>query len=166
MDARMWAIALTGMVITMGSGTRAEAQISGRVIFEEGPIGVDVVFGSRPRVVVEYGRTPRYEGAAPRYESRRPVRWRRGMSVFELERYLDWIEAEYHYFRRLHPYDAYDLYGWTEYELDRYVDWLKDERKFLRHEHERLTRRHPGHHGRGARGRGRGRGPRGRGPGR
>ncbi|MDX1495297.1 MAG: hypothetical protein R3253_14620 [Longimicrobiales bacterium] len=123
----------------------ADAQISGRVILQEGPIGVDVVFGPRPSVVVEYGERPRYQPRAPRYrervvEVRRPVRYHRGMTLVELERYLDWVEAEYRYFKRIHPDEAYYELGWTERELDRYVDWLKDERRFLKRERKELRK--------------------------
>lgn len=132
-------------VVTAGATAPAGAQISGRVIIEEGPIGVDVVFGQRPAVRVEYGdRRPHYREPAPRYERRRPARYVRGMSLLELERYMAWIESEYRYFKRLHPDDAYYQLGWTEYELHRYVDWLKDERKLLRKEHKWLRKRHRG----------------------
>lgn len=141
----------------------ADAQISGRVIIQEGPIGVDVVFGPRPSVVVEHVRTaPRYE-PRPRHEPRRPVRYHRGMTLVELESYRAWIEDEYRYFRRLHPDDAYHHFGWSEWELDAYVDWLKDERKSVKKEHKRLRKllRDRGRwdgagRGRGSRGRGRG----------
>lgn len=170
MFIRALAIAATGAILSLGSAASAQAQLSGRVIIEEGPIGVDVVFGPRPSVVVEYGDRRRYEPrhhprarSHPPATGRRPVRYERGMSLVELERYLSWIEAEYRYFRRLHPDDAYYHFGWTEYELHRYVDWLKHERRFLREElkHFRKIRRRggppfvpPGH--RIAPGRGRG----------
>lgn len=132
-------------IVSAGLAAPAGAQVSGRVILEEGPIGVDVVFGPRPSVHVEYGdRRPHYREPAPRYERRRPVRYVRGMSLLELERYMAWIESEYRYFKRLHPDDAYYRLGWTAYELDRYVDWLKDERKLLRKEHKWLRKRHRG----------------------
>lgn len=133
------------VVATAAMTAPVTAQVSGRVIIEEGPIGVDVVFGSRPAVRVEYGdRRPHYRDSGPHYERRRPVRYVRGMSLLELERYMAWIESEYRYFRRLHPDDAYYQLGWTEYELDRYVDWLKDERKLLRKEHKWLRKAHRG----------------------
>jgi hypothetical protein len=183
MFIRALGIAATGAILGLSAvtsigATPARAQISGRVILEEGPIGVDVVFGPRPSVVVEYGDGRRYEPRDHRrvrhaVSGRRPIRYERGMSLAELEDYLAWIEGEYRYFRRLHPDDAYHYFGWTEYELDRYVDWLNHERKFLR---EELKHFHkigrgrgphfvpPGHRGRpGAHGRGRGRG-RGGGP--
>ena len=140
----MWVRALGAVIVGMGimlSATPAHAQISGRVIIEEGPIGVDVVFGPRPSVVVEYGdRRPRLGRRAPAYDSRRPVRYVRGMSLVELERYMAWIEAEYRYFRGLHPDDAYYELGWSEWELYEYVDWLKEERRFLRKEHKWLRK--------------------------
>lgn len=153
MFTRTLVIAAAGALLSLGSVTPARAQIAGRVIIEEGPIGVDVVFGPRPSVVVEYGDRRRYEPRhRPRVRShppasgRRPVRYERGMSLVELEDYLAWIEAEYRYFRRLHPDDAYYHFGWTEYELDRYVEWLKHERKFLKEElkHFRKIRRRGG----------------------
>lgn len=148
--------ALLALAAAGFAGFRAEpaaAQISGRVILEEGPIGVDIVFGPRPSVVVEYGdgryrdRRPQARGRVVVVEGRRPVRYHRGMSLVELERYLQWVEAEYRFFRRLHPYDAWERFGWTERELDRYVDWLKDERKFLKRERKELRKLYRGGRG-------------------
>ncbi len=164
MYARTWATALVGLMAMTGAGAPAQAQVSGRVIFEEGPIGVDIVFGTRAPVVVEHRDAPRYEHRA-RHGSRRPVRWQHGMSIVELERYLIWIEAEYRYFKDLHPEDAYYLYGWREWELVRYREWLKEERKFLRKqwkgdwEHDGWDDDRGRGRGEWSRGRGRGGGP-------
>ncbi|MDX1648028.1 MAG: hypothetical protein R3304_12850, partial [Longimicrobiales bacterium] len=102
---------LIGVAVWMATATAVEAQVSGRIILEEGPIGVDIVFGPQPSVVVEYGRRPHVVRRG-HYEPRRPPRYRPGMSLGELERYMTWIESEYRYFRGLHPVDAWELFGW------------------------------------------------------
>ncbi len=146
-------VVAVGLALTALAPGAVEAQVSGRVIFEEGPIGVDIVFGPRPSVVVEYGDRrydPRPARAGSRVvvvDERRPVRYRRGMSLRQLEHYLAWVEGEYRYFKRLHPYEAYDRFGWGERDLDRYVDWLKDERKFLERERKELRKLYRGHRG-------------------
>ncbi len=141
---------VAGLALAAVGPSPAEAQLTGRVILRAGPIGVDIVCGPRPSVVVGYGDR-RYEPRARRggrvvvVEDRRPTRYYRGMSLRDLERYLAWVEGEYRYFRRLHPYDAYHRFGWNERELDRYVDWLKDERKFLKRERKALRKLYRGH---------------------
>ena len=155
-----------GMVaIAAMAATPLDGQLSGRVVLREGPIAVDVVFGPR------HARTERYR--VVHREVHVPVRYRAGMSVWELERYLERIEYEYEYFRQLHPRDAYYEYGWTRDELRSYVRFLRDERRFLRAERERLYELHradrdrwerPGRGGGRGRGEGLGRG-RGRGNG-
>lgn len=132
----MWGIGFAlAALITADVGTAA-AQISGRVIFREGPIGVDVVFGRRPSVVIDVNRGPRGRVVA----DRRPARYAPGMSLLELRRYRAWIEAEYRTFRRMDEEEAWYRLGWTERQLEDYVDWLKDERRFLKREDKRLRR--------------------------
>lgn len=163
------AFGLMGVVVIGAAGAApARAQVSGRVVLESGPIGVSVVFGPEgARRVAHRRRVAR----VVRYEAPVPVRYRRGMSLAELELYQDWIEREYELYRHMHPDDAYYYFGWNRDELRDYVRWLRDERHFLRDEHRRLERLyraeyryygddhyddHPGKgHGRG-RGRGRG----------
>ena len=85
------------------------------------------------------------------------------MSLWELERYLERIELEYDYFRRMDARDAYYEYGWSRHELRDYVRFLRDERRALRRERDRLyelyryERRGVDRPGRGN-GRGRGKG--------
>ena len=121
--------------LALGGGDAA-AQISGRVVLREGPIGVEVVFGQQPRVVVGVHRGPRGRVV----ESRQPARYQPGMSLVELERYLYWVEVEYDTFKHMDEDEAWYRLGWTERQLDDHVDWLKDERKFLKKEHKRLRR--------------------------
>jgi hypothetical protein len=124
----------------------AEAQVSGRVVFADGPIGVSIVFGDRPERVVVPARVVRRAAI--------PARYRAGMSLYQLDLYLERIEHEYDYYRRMHPHDAYIYHGWSPGELRAYVRWLKDERRFLRDERRRLDR---GLRGWERQGRGRGR---------
>lgn len=149
------------MVAMMVAGAlpASAQQVSGRVVLAGGPIGVSVVFGPERARRVEYRqRTAR----VVRYDAPVPVRYRRGMSFYELERYLQHIEYEYDLYRRMHPSDAYYYFGWSRDELRDYVRWLRDERRFLRDEHKRLTRvyrigyRDFDDRGRGFPGRGRG----------
>ncbi|MGD8870754.1 MAG: hypothetical protein PVJ80_04155 [Gemmatimonadota bacterium] len=161
------AFGLMGVVIFGAAGAApARAQVSGRVVLASGPIGVSVVFGSEGARRVEHRRRV---ARVVRYEAPVPVRYRRGMSLAELELYRGWIEREYDVYRHMHPDDAYYYFGWSRGELRDYVRWLRDERHFLRDEHKRLERLYraqyryddrPGHgHGNGkGRGRGRGRG--------
>lgn len=152
-SARALTLVAVGLALTTLAPCPAAAQVSGRVILHEGPIGVDIVFGPRPSVVVEYGDR-RYDRRPARtgsrvvvVDERRPVRYQQGMSLRQLEHYLAWVEGEYRYFKRLRPYEAYDRFGWTERDLDRYVDWLKDERKFLKRERKELRKLYRGHRG-------------------
>jgi hypothetical protein len=143
------------VVIVSLSVAPAEAQLSGRVVLREGPIAVDVVFGPR------YEPTRRYRPV--RRAAPAPVRYRVGMSLWELDRYFERIDLEYDLFRRMDPRDAFYDYGWTRHQLRDYVRFLRNERSFLRAERERLYRLHrAGQYrierpGRGQ-GRGRGRG--------
>lgn len=140
-------------IVALGA-TPTEAQLSGRVVVRDGPIAVDVVFGPEYRAAGH--DRPEHRGAYL------PVRYRRGMSLWALERYLDRIEYEYRLFRQMDPRDAYYAYGWSSEQLRDYVRFLRDERRFLRAEREWLRRPHrfdrdrPGHPGRGGGGRGRG----------
>lgn len=110
----------------------AEAQVSGRIVFADGPIGVGIVFGDRrERVVVP----PRVV-----HRAALPATYRQGMSLRQLDLYLSRIEHEYDFYRRMHPRDAYIHHGWSPRELSAYVRWLKDERRFLRDERRRLER--------------------------
>jgi hypothetical protein len=105
---------------------------SGRVVFADGPIGVSIVFGDRHERVVVPTRVVRRAAL--------PARYRPGMSLYQLDLYLERIEREYDYYRRMHPRDAYIHHGWSPRELRAYVRWLKDERRFLRDERRRLER--------------------------
>lgn len=154
------ALSVLAMGVALGV-TPVDAQLSGRVVLREGPIAVDIVFGPR--------HTPVAHRRVVRREARVPVRYHAGMSLRELERYLDRIELEYRLFRRMDPRDAYYDYGWSREHLRDYVSFLRDERRFLRAERDRLyglhrpDRHRVEHPGRGwGRGRGRG-GPPGRG---
>jgi hypothetical protein len=126
----------------------AQAQVSGRVVFADGPIGVSIVFGDRYDRVVVPARVVRRPAL--------PARYRVGMSLRELDLYLARIEREYDYYRRMHPRDAYFHHGWSPSELRAYVRWLRDERRFLRDERRQLERALRGWE-RDGRGRGRGR---------
>jgi hypothetical protein len=146
------------MVICGVGATSVEAQVSGRVVFQDGPVAVDVVFGPRHPTAVEVPRVVRRPVAAP-------VRYRAGMSLVELDRYLERIELEYDLFRHMGVREAWYRFGWTRDQLRSYVRFLRDERRFLRAERERLLVMYrapaPGrrdeHPGRG-RGRGQGKG--------
>ena len=141
-----------GMVISGVVVTSVEAQVSGRVVFQDGPIAVDVVFGARHPTAVEAPRAVRRPVAVP-------VRYRAGMSLVELDRYLERIELEYDVFRHMGSREAWYRFGWTRDQLRSYVRFLRDERRFLRAERERLLAtyhapaprdEHPGRgHGRG-----------------
>lgn len=121
--------------LALGGGEVA-AQISGRVVLREGPIRVDVVLGQRPRVVVGANRAPRGRVI----EHRAPARYELGMSLYELERYLEWVEVEYDTFKHMDEDEAWYRLGWTERQLEDHVDWLKDERKYLKKERKRLRK--------------------------
>ena len=156
----MFRRALPGLAVGLALGasgvTPIEAQFSGRIIVNEAPIAVDVVFGPGYRAVGHVASGPRRRASAP-------VRYRVGMSMWELERYLDRIEYEYDLYRRMNWRDARYRLGWTREQLRDYVRFLRDERKFLRAEQRRLQRlyraelhrdQHPGRgraHGRGSR---------------
>ena len=130
MSNRAWS-GLMGAALMMAlAGAPVAAQVSGRVVLREGPIAVDVVFGQRYEAVRHHRPVRR---VAPL-----PVRYRAGMSLWQLERYLERIELEYDLFRRMDPRDAYYDYGWTRRELRAYVRFLRDERSFLRAERDRL----------------------------
>jgi len=120
-----------GMVIGGVAATSVEAQVSGRVVFQDGPIAVDVVFGPRHPTAVAVPRAVRRPVAAP-------VRYRAGMSLVELDRYLERVELEYDLFRHMGAREAWYRFGWTRDELRSYVRFLRDERRFLRDERERL----------------------------
>jgi len=155
MSARaLWAV-MGGMVLMATVlVTPADAQLSGRVVLREGPIAVDVVFGP------QYGTT-RQDQRVIRREAPAPARYREGMSLFELERYLERIEYEYDTYRRMDSRDAYYYLGWTRDQLRDYVHFLRDERGRLRAEKrrvERLVRAEQRRFERPGRGRGRGRG--------
>ena len=125
-------VVVLGMVaLALGFAGSAEAQVSGRVVFADGPIGFSIVFGDRPATVVVPVRTVR---PAPR-----AVVYRRGMTLRQLDLYLARIEYEYDLYRKMHPREARRL-GWTMPELRAYVRWLKDERRWLRDERRRLER--------------------------
>lgn len=125
-------VVVMGMAaLAAGFASSAEAQVSGRVVFSEGPIGVSVVFGQRPAPVVLPSRVV--------YRSPQPARYRSGMSLRQLDAYLSRIEYEYDLYRRMHPHEARRL-GWSVPELRHYVKWLRDERRWLREERARMTR--------------------------
>ena len=130
MRTKAFAVLMGGAVILGAGAASAAAQVSGRVVLNQGPIAVDVVFGSAP------------------------VRYQRGMSLRELDLYLARIEYEYDFFRRMHPKEAEYRFGWSREQLRAYVRFLRDERRFLRDERERYDHRFEAP-GRGA-GRGRG----------
>lgn len=133
MFARMLTAMVGGVMIAAGGATQAVGQVSGRVVLAGGPIGVSVVFGPDAPRPVAYRRVVRRDVPAP-------VRYRRGMTLRELEHYLERIEYEYDLYRRMHPDDAYYNFGWTRGQLRDYVRWLRDERRFLRDEHKRLRK--------------------------
>ena len=155
----MFAKTLTGLTMVLGMGllgtTPVEGQLRGRVVLHEGPIAVDVVFG------------PQYRQTRARPVRRIepvPVRYRVGMTLRELDHYLDRIEYEYDLYRRMSAREARFRLGWSRSELRSYVRFLRNERRFLRDERRRLEREwradawrfeRPG------RGQGRGRGHRG-----
>lgn len=141
-----------GLVISGAAVTSVEAQVGGRIVFQDGPIAVDVVFGPRHPTTVEAPRPARRLVATP-------VRYRAGMSLVELDWYLERIELEYDVFRHMGAREAWYRFGWTRDQLRSYVRFLRDERRFLRAERERLLatyrpqgprNEHPGRgHGRG-----------------
>ena len=147
----------SGVVVTAIAVAPLEAQIQGHVVIDGGPIGVSVVFGSRAPAVIEHR-------GVLRRPVRVPARYQPGMSRAELEHYLERIEYEYHYYRRISRHDAYLLFGWSEHQLEDYVHWLKDERRYLKNERKQFDRarrewrRQEREWERGHRGRGRGRG--------
>lgn len=124
-------VALGAAAMVAGLAGRVEAQVSGRVVFADGPIGVSVVFGERPAPVVLPGRVV--------YRSAPVARYRAGMTLRQLDLYLARIEYEYDFYRKMHPREARRL-GWSVPELRHHVRWLKDERRWLREERARLTR--------------------------
>ena len=124
-------VVLGVVALAMGLAGSAEAQVSGRVVFADGPIGVSIVFGDRPATVAVPARVVRH---APR-----PVIYRRGMTLRQLDLYLARIEYEYDYYRKMHPHEARRL-GWSVPDLRAYVRWLRDERKWLREERRFLER--------------------------
>jgi hypothetical protein len=132
MFTRNGVVVLGIAALAAGLVESAEAQVSGRVVFADGPIGVSVVFGDRPARVVVPRRVVRRSAV--------PARYRRGMSLYELDLYLARIDSEYDYYRRMHHRDAYYTLGWTKHELRAYVRWLRDERRLLRDERRRLER--------------------------
>ena len=145
--------------VALGLAGSAQAQVSGRVVLADGPIGLSIVFGERPATVAVPVRVSRYAA--------RPVVYRRGMTLRQLDVYLARIEHEYDFYRRMHPHEA-RRQGWSMPELRAYVRWLRDERSWLREERRLLER---GFYGSGwewdgrdweddrpGRGRGRGRG--------
>ncbi|MDH3206829.1 MAG: hypothetical protein OEO79_09460 [Gemmatimonadota bacterium] len=113
--------------------TAATAQISGRVELREGPVAVNLILGRRSDVTY---RRPHGQVVV----DRRPMRYEPGMDLLELERYLDWVKAEYRTFKRMDEDEAWYHLGWNERQLDDYVDSLKDERKWLKRERKRLRR--------------------------
>jgi len=124
-------VVVMGMAaLAAGLASPAEAQVSGRLVFADGPIGVSLVFGERPAPVVLPGRVA--------YRPAPPLRYGRGMSLRQLDLYLARIEHEYALYRRMHPHEARRL-GWSVSELRHYVRWLRDERSWLREERARLT---------------------------
>jgi hypothetical protein len=124
---------VSGMVIAAAPTIPAAAQVSGHVVLGGGPIGLSVVFGPQATRVVE----PRVH---VRYEAPAPVRYRAGMSLRELEYYLERIDFEYELYRRMRPDEARYRFGWSRDQLRDYVRWLRDERNFLRDEQKRLLR--------------------------
>lgn len=124
-------LGVAALAAVMGVGP-VEAQVSGRVVFADGPVGVSIVFGDRPARVAVPARVLRRVVA--------PARYRPGMSLYELDLYLERIEREYDFYHGMHPRDAYYRHGWGARELQAYVHWLKGERRFLRDERRRLER--------------------------
>lgn len=136
---------LGGGALALATAGEAGAQVAGHVVLDGGSIAVSVVFDQRPEAVGERDRVRRGRSLPPRY--------RRGLGLLELERYLVHVEMEYEHYRRLHPADAYVRLGWTEHQLRSHVRWLRDERRWLRDERRRLERaaglRRGMHRGRG-----------------
>lgn len=124
-------VVLGVVALALGLGGSAEAQVSGRVVFADGPIGLSIVFGDRPATVALPVRVAR---RAPR-----PVVYRPGMSLRQLDLYLARIDYEYGLYRKMHPHEARRL-GWSVPELRAYVRWLRDERSWLREERRLLER--------------------------
>lgn len=133
MFARTLAGLAGGALAALMGTSPASAQVSGRVVLDEGPIAVDIVFGPRRDAVIRHPRVVR------RVEPE-IVRYRPGMSLWQLERYLDRIEYEYSLYGHMSPVRAAYELGWSRAQLHTYVRWLKDERRFLRAERARLER--------------------------
>jgi hypothetical protein len=143
--------------LTVALAGSAEAQVSGRVVYADGPIGLSIVFGDRPAAATVPARVVHY---APR-----PAIYRRGMTLRHLDLYLARIEHEYDFYRKMHPHEARRL-GWSMPELRAYVRWLRDERRWLREERRRFERGYYGWERDWDRDQGRDRPGRGRGGGR
>lgn len=125
-------VVVLGIVaLALGFAGPAEAQVSGRVVLSDGPIGLSVVFGNRHPAVALPGQVVRYPPP--------PVVYRRGMTLRQLDLYLARIDYEYGLYRKMHPHEARRL-GWSVPELRAYVRWLKDERRWLREERRLLER--------------------------
>ncbi len=133
------------------AATPVAAQVRGRVVVDEWPIAVDIVFGTPRATVVRRPRVVR----RPEPEI---VRYRPGMSLWQLERYLDRIEYEYDLYGRMSAERAAYELGWTHAQLHEYVRWLGNERRFLRAEHSRLERLERAAHKTHGHGHGRGQG--------
>jgi len=149
----MFARTVTGLagvvvsLLTVGIAPVA-GQVRGRVVVAQGPIAVDIVFGTRPDAIIRHPRVVRRA-------SSEIVRYRSGMSLWQLERYLDRIEYEYDLYGHMSAAHASYELGWSRAQLHEYVRWLSNERRFLRAERARLERlerashKTPPGHGRG-----------------